>query len=880
MQEKQEKVSSKVQKYNLANGMTVLVKPSHLIPKVSLQLWYNVGSKDEGTGEKGLAHLIEHMIFKGTEKLSESDINEITHKLSGMCNAFTSFDYTGYLFDFPSQNWRIALPIMADCMRNCTFNEQFLNSELKAVIQELKLYKDNYPSTLLEDMIAAIFPDHPYHHPIIGYKQDLWSLDRNALINFYKKHYVPNNATLVIVGDVDTEEAFALAERAFAGIEPDPAYRKKEFYINKDLVSQAVTLYRDVQQPMVMLGWTIPGSKEKLDYTIDVLAWIFSGKGSRLHQKLIDELELVTDIEAFSYDLFDSGLFFIAFQPKSEKDIDRIIDLIHEEIASLVHNGIPAPASLRAQKQAEKDFLGLLESNQKQAYMIGKFFLSSGDENFLFKYLEDDPKKLTADVIGLLQNYFRPTLTHVGTLLPLPEQEKSHWLVLQERSDEEDERILAGRVRTLPVQPAVEAKTIVPAMPGVFDYPKHAKFKLKNGLEILFYDNKNLPKIELILEFKAKHYYDPENLQGLATFMSALLLEGTKQHTGTELAQEIESYGMAVSSSAGYMTLGMLTPDLERGLTLFADILQNSLFEERAVEKIRQQLISDIKNYWDDPSEFSSDLVRQHVYRGHPYSKSKIGTLESIQKITRADIFDFYKKYVTPQGARLSIVGDLNQYDVAPLFEKTLGQWQGPQVPDLQYPALQEIEYVEINYPINRDQVVLVFAGLSIDRSNPDFDKLLIFDQIFTGGVLGSMSSRLFQLREQTGLFYTIGGSVIAHADEQPGMIYIRTIVSNDRLNEAEKAIKENIAAIADTITPDELDQARGALINSMVDNFEADRAMAATFLALERYKLPANYFDTRAQDFAKITLDDVKAAVKKVLDANKLAIFKIGRVR
>ena len=220
----------KVFKSVLENGLTVLTLPFKLIPKVSIQLWYNVGSKDEKSGQKGIAHLIEHMIFKGTATLSECDINLITHKLSGYCNAFTSYDYTGYLFDFPTQHWHEALPIMADCMGNCTFKQEFLNSELKAVIQELKMYKDNYTASLIENLISTTFQDHPYHHPIIGYKQDLWSLTRDSLINFYNHHYIPNNATIGVDGDVDHEQVIEIANKNFGHIKPDWRYKKEEFY--------------------------------------------------------------------------------------------------------------------------------------------------------------------------------------------------------------------------------------------------------------------------------------------------------------------------------------------------------------------------------------------------------------------------------------------------------------------------------------------------------------------------------------------------------------------------------------------------------------------------------------------------------------------------
>lgn len=141
----------------LSNGMTILVRSSHVIPKVSLQIWYNVGSKDELLGEKGIAHLIEHMIFKGTDILSESDINTVVHKLSGSCNAFTSFDYTGYLFNFPTHHWKEALPIMADCMINCSFKDEMLNSEMKAVIQELKMNRDRYQREIMVGLLSDVF---------------------------------------------------------------------------------------------------------------------------------------------------------------------------------------------------------------------------------------------------------------------------------------------------------------------------------------------------------------------------------------------------------------------------------------------------------------------------------------------------------------------------------------------------------------------------------------------------------------------------------------------------------------------------------------------------------------------------------------------------
>jgi len=299
-----------VYKMVLANGMTILVRPVHTIPKVSIQIWYNV------LLEKGIAHLIEHMIFKGTEKLSESDINMLTHKLSGSCNAFTSYDYTGYLFNFPTHHWKEALPIMADCMINCSFKDDMLNSEMKAVIQELKMYHDNYRFSLMKEMISTIFSDHPYHYPIIGYKHDLWNVSGSDLRKFYKKHYLPNNATLVVVGNVDADEVFQLAQKHFGALRADNTYKKSDYYFGKDIVSKSVTLYRDIKQPLVMYTFVAPGARQKVDHILQIIEWVIGkGKSSRLYKKLVNELQIATAVGTGYWDLFDHSLFFIICEP-------------------------------------------------------------------------------------------------------------------------------------------------------------------------------------------------------------------------------------------------------------------------------------------------------------------------------------------------------------------------------------------------------------------------------------------------------------------------------------------------------------------------------------------------------------------------------------
>ncbi len=875
-----------VEKKVLANGMTILVRPIHSIPKVSLQIWYNVGSKDEETGEKGIAHLIEHMIFKGTAgksslHLSESDINTITHMLSGSCNAFTAQDFTGYSFDMPSHTWKEALPIMADCMVNAAFKDDHLNSEMKAVIQELKMRKDRYQLSLAEELMTTIFADHPYHYPIIGYKQDLWNVHADDLRAFYKKHYWPNNATLVIVGDVDPHEAFDLAQTYFGPLKANEDYRRPQFYFNKDIISKEVTLYRDVAQPFELMGFVIPGASAKNKAIVDITSLLLgSGKGSRLYKKIVDEQHLATSLTSFYWDiLFEYSVFFIAFEPTNRADIPRIQAIIQEEIDSIIDDGLQPQELTRAIKQARMDFYNTLEDIHQQAYDIGKFFVATGDENYIYNYLCASDEQVENQVRAFLQEYFRPSLMHKGHLLPLPEREKQTWANLQKLSDLEDTRFLSARARTSSVEAPNYAKKIHVQEATKFDFPKASELVLPNGLKVVYYNNENTPKITLELRLKAQNYYDSEQLPGLYNFMAAMISEGTENYTASQLTHELESRGISFVAGAGQISMSMLSADLEKGLELLMEILTKATFAQAEIEKVRAQILVDIKNFWDNPSYFANQLIKEQIYKGHPYSKNTLGTQESVAAVTREDLVALYKQFISPDGATMAIVGDLRGYDLKAVLEKSVGHWKGAAVKTIVFPVLTKKQHEHIEYPINRNQVLLAYAGLSIDRKNPDYDKLLIFDQILGGGVLGSMKSRLFKLREQSGLFYSINGSLTAQANEQPGMVMIKTMVSLDRLAEAEKAIKDTLKTVADHITQEEFNEAKNAILNSLMQNFETNATMANAFLFLDKYGLPGDYFDSRAAKLEMITIPQVQDAVKRVLNADELMVLKIGRM-
>ena len=867
----------------LDNGLTILVRPTHNVPEVELALWYDVGSKDEKDGERGMAHLIEHMIFKGTKQLSESDINMITHKLSGYTNAFTSYDFTTFVFRFPSNSWHHGLWMLADCMEGCTFDEEMLNSEVKVVVQELKMYKDDYQDQIMSTLMASIFAEHPYHHPIIGYKQDLLSLSRDTLYDFYKKHYHTANATLVIVGDVDPDEAIAKAEEQFGAIAPRGKKLERPFFFNEDIGQQSATIYREVEQPWACFAYKIPGLREQkghLYYLISVL--LGGGKSSVLHAKLVDELQIANAVGVGSYDLIEKDLMLISVSPKDDTVLEQIKQVINDEISRIARDGIADWEFKRMQKRAELDYLTLLENNEQQSTALGSFFIATGEADYLEKYLEKIAQATSQDVQAEIARTLRPTVQHSGYVLPLPEDEKAKSKALQEASDALDAKILAAKKRSTAVEDGKYAHQITPPAPVDFAYPKPTELTLDNGMQVLYYHNAHVPKVSMLVGLKANYLYDEKGKEGISHVHSKLLLEGTTKRDATELHKYLESNGIYLRTNSGFIGLECLRDDLGDALDVTLEVLTQPAFNEGELAKIKEQTLVDIKEYWDAPGQCIDQVARDFMYGEHPYSKLVLGTEESLASLTREDIVAHHEQYMTPKEAILVLVGDLDGHDspekLKAFLQQHLGGWQGPEVADLTMPKISYEPGQEVWHNMNRDQVVIGLIGPSVERTHEDYDKLALLDVVLTGGPNRSMSSRLFALREQTGLFYTIGGSLTHFTQEEPGVVFLKTIVSPDQVETAENLILGVLEKVKNEgITPEEFSEAKRTLINAAIGHFESNAEMARVFYFLKKFGFKYDLFDKRGAELSILDIESIREVAVRYCDPAKLSVVRVG---
>lgn len=842
-----------------------------------MEILYHVGSKDEKTGEKGLAHLIEHMLFKGTQTLSETDVAAITHKISGTTNAFTTQDFTAYVFSMPSGNWKEGLVIFADCMQNARFDEQMLNSELKAVIQELKMRKDNYSLTLMESMISSAFHDHPYHYPIIGFKQDLWNLKRDTLYNFYKKHYVPNNAVLVVVGDINPDEVFQEVEKLFGTIPADSSYTKETFYHGQDLISRSTTLYRDVKLPLFVMEVQLPGTKEKQSYLYSFLEQVLTApKTGRLTSKLVDELRLVSYVFAVtSWSFEDAGTFLIMAEPYKVESCDAIKEIIHQEVARIIEEGLTDVELQSISRKIKLGSTAQLESYPLRAHAIAYGYMIQEDEQYLFTSGDYPLENVNEGIKNLLITYLSPAIFNYGYLLPISEADKSRALELQEISDKEDTRILEGKIRTSGVEEPRAVHDVIVQDPTTSHLPVPEKTTLSNGVKLFYSDNKATGLVTITITFKARADYDDDTLYGLHVFMASMLAEGTKNYPGALLSQEFDKYGLAPAFTPGVWYLTCLPQDSEKAFELLQEMLTNVTFESDAVEKVRDRIFNIITMTEQEPMTIMGRYIDQETYKGHPWSTPSFGTQETIRAITQQDIQAFYKKIITDDDMRLSVVGNIGESEVIRLAEKYIGTFKGQLIDLITYPALSSFEPRKITHYLNRDQVLLVYFCRSITRLDSRYDLFSLFEVIFSGG----MSSRLFKLRQQSGIAYGIAGQMSQSADTQPGFFVVHAQVSNDRLAEAREVIGNTINTVVDTLTENDIAEAKKMLITRKIQSYANNMGIGNNILHNDRFEFSDDYNNGYAYRINKITLVDVQEAVREFLDTNKMSTLEIGRV-
>lgn len=419
--ENQLQLKLNVEKYSLKNGLSVLLYEDHSVPLVSYHTWFRVGSKNEKPGLTGMAHLFEHMMFKGTKKYPSEKFDQILQANGAVNNAFTSNDYTGYYIDAPSDKLEILMDLESDRMTNLEVSEGNLKSEREVVKEERRMRTENsVQGTLFELVFGTVFKVHPYRWPVVGWMEDLNRMKVSDCITFYKKFYAPNNAVLVIAGDIDITKTRALIEKYYASI-PASTTLEKSVYQNEPLQrgerTQQVT--KEVQTPTV--GVTFKAAKAGSDdsYALDLLSNILgSGESSRLHRRLVYREQRALSIQAFNYTLQDDGIFSVMTSLRTGVTEEPVLQGIFGEIWRVKKVLISEEELQKAKNSIMTDYVGALKTIHGKANIIAMNETLFGDFQMFFKDLDKYNEVTREKIQAVAEQYLKPELRSIVRIYP------------------------------------------------------------------------------------------------------------------------------------------------------------------------------------------------------------------------------------------------------------------------------------------------------------------------------------------------------------------------------------------------------------------------------------------------------------------------------
>ena len=410
-----------VAEYTLKNGLKVLVLEDHKAPTATFQIWYRVGSRDENIGKTGLSHLLEHMMFKGTKKHGPKTFSQAIQRAGGTDNAFTSKEYTGYFEQLAADRIGLPIELEADRMRNLVLTKEAVLSERDVVMEERRLrYDDDPQSILYEGVIATAFQSHPYRWPVIGWMSDLQDLIPDDLISHYQAYYAPNNAVIIVVGDVKKEEVLAKVTDAFGSIPEGPEIKRPKGEEEKQYGEKRFFLKKEAELPFIVSAYKVPDIKHEDGFALDVLGSILSdGKSSRLYQSLVYKQQIALSAWAGYEGLHeDPFLFLTGATAASGKNIEDVEKAILDEIEKIRKEPPSEHEVQKAKNQIEASFIMGQDSIYMQAKMIGTFEMIGG-WRLWEKYLEGIRKVSPEDVRRVAEKYLVADTRTTGILIPL-----------------------------------------------------------------------------------------------------------------------------------------------------------------------------------------------------------------------------------------------------------------------------------------------------------------------------------------------------------------------------------------------------------------------------------------------------------------------------
>jgi len=880
--------------FTLKNGLKVVIHEDRKAPVVAVSVWYHVGSKDEPNGRTGFAHLFEHLMFGGSEHSDTSWFGPMQAMGATDLNGTTNYDRTNYFETVPKAALERALFLESDRMGHLlpAVTQQKLDIQ-RGVVQNEKRGDDNEPGGLLQYSIQqTLYPaGNPYHHTVIGSMGDLDHASLEVVKDWFRTHYGPNNAVLVLAGDISAAEAKPLVEKYFGDIPAGPKSIPAAAIVPTLKARVTRTFHDEVANTTVYRMWAVPGVTAKDENALEMAASVLGGlASSRLDNELVRNKKTSVGVSANLDPHERVGEFSVEATVRPGVDpalVGRQVDAI---IADFIRNGPTADELNRAKTTDIASTIRGLESVggfDGKAVTLAEGAVFANDPGFYKKELEEEAALTPEQVRAAAKKWLsRPAFAF--TLEP-------------GKRDPYEETKLAGDTagkggtgaHVIAPQKSAAATTIggvdrshLPPIGQIGDlrFPKVEHAALSNGIPVLLAGREGVPVVRVAIEFDAGNASDPKAALGTQAFMLGMLDEGTDKYTSVEIAEAKENIGATISAAPSMdrssVYLSSLTPNLAASLDLMSDVVRHPAFAPAEVDRVRNQQLAAIAEETKQPVGLALRTLPPILYgKEHPYGVPFTGKGDpaAVARLTQADLKAFHDSWLRPDDATILVVGDTSLAQIMPLLERSFGDWRstGPR-PAKNFsvaPPPRTGRILLIDRP-NSPQS-LIFGGEILPAQGTDeIIALMEANDVLGGSFLSRLNS---DLRETKHWSYGVASFVSRPQHQIPLLIYAP--VQTNETGPSIAAMRDDIAAFlgGKGVTQEELSRTIDGAVRELPGDFETSASVMGGMESNVLYSRPDNYYETLASRYRALSAPALDAAAKAAIDPSRLTWVVIG---
>ncbi|MEQ1883609.1 MAG: pitrilysin family protein [Bryobacteraceae bacterium] len=868
-----------ITEYRLDNGMKVLLFPDSSKPKVTVNVTYLVGSRHEGSGETGMAHLLEHMLFKGTTK-REGIMQELANHGADF-NGTTSYDRTNYFETVTAtdENLRWALEMEADRMVNSRVSRKDLDTEMTVVRNEFERGENSAGRVLEERVLSTAFLWHGYGRSTIGARSDIEKVPIERLQAFYRNYYQPDNAILIIAGKFDEAKTLGWIKETFGAItKPSrtliPTYTEEPVQDGE----REVTLQRVGDNQILMTAFHTPAGSDIDSAALDVLSSILTDPPSgRLYKALVESKKAIS-VAGENNQLRDPGYLLFRAEVRKEGNLNDV----HQTMQSVLEGVVKEPPNKdevdRILTRRKKDFELFYNNSERVARLMSEW-ASMGDWRLMFLDRDRTEKVTPQDVARVAKDYLKASNRTVGRFIPTE--------IEPERTQVRPAPDVSALVADYKGRAAVEEGEAFDPSPANID-SRTQRVTLPNGLKLVLLPKKS--RGGAVTATVVLHYGNEKNVFGKGTaaqFAGGMLMRGTANYTRQQLQDALDKLKaqMNAGGSENDATLNVTTvrDSLAASVKLAAEVLRRPSFPETEFEQMRQASLGRVESSLKEPGALAPQALRKHLIRypaGDPRAVVTFAEeIDNLKKVTLADVKKFHSDFYGASHAEVVVVGDFDPAEIRKVVEAELGDWKSPAEYQLLLRTRDQVDPVNqmIETPDKANAVFMAGFTLAMNEDNPDYPALMFANRMF--GDARNLKSRLWRrIREKEGFSYGVGSALAASLKSEFTQFMVQATCVPQNILKVEDAFKDELAKLLrDGFDPQEVAEAKKAFLEQLVLGRSQDATLARLLARNAQFDWTMQRDADQEAKVASLTVAQLNEVVKKYLNPTSISYFKAG---